>query len=121
MADEVMIRVDGVVLPSPSGFSWGKSDISGADAGRTEDTIMHKNRIGSKRKLHLEWQNTDVATTAAILQAFEPEYVQINYPDALAGTYQTRTFYTGDQSAPLRAWTRNYKRYQTVSFDVIER
>lgn len=121
MATETMITVDGVAMPTPSAFTWGKSDISGADSGRTEDTLMHKNRVGEKRKLHLEWQNTDPTTTSRILQAFQPEYISVRYPDALSGNYETRTFYVGDMSAPVRYWWFNHKRYQTVSFDVIER
>ena len=116
-----MITVGNTALPDPSAFTWGKADISAADSGRTEDTIMHKNRVGTKRQLHLEWQNKDPATTAAILQAFEPEYVSITYPDALTGTNLTKTFYTGDQSAPVRYWWVGHKRYQSISFDVIER
>lgn len=116
-----MITVGGVALPDPSEFTWGQADISASDSGRTEDTIMHKNRVGTKRQLHLGWQNKDPATTATILQAFEPEYVSITYPDALTGTTLTKTFYTGDKSAPVRYWTAGLKRYQTISFDVIER
>lgn len=116
-----MITVGNTALPDPSAFTWGQADISAADSGRTEDTIMHKNRLATKRQLHLEWQNTDPATTAQILQAFEPEYVSVTYPDALTGTNLTKTFYSGDKSAPVRYWWYNHKRYQTISFDLIER
>lgn len=121
MAAETMITVNNVALPTPSGFTWGKADISAADAGRTEDTLMHKNRVGEKRTLHLEWQNKDPATTAQILQAFEPEYVSVRYPDALSGNYETRTFYCGDMSAPVRYWWAGHKRYQLISLDITER
>lgn len=116
-----MITVDNVSLPDPSGYSWGLQDISASDAGRTEDTIMHKNRVGMKRKIHLEWTNKDPATVSTILQAFAPEYVSITFPDSLTGGDLTRTFYRGDISAAVRSWTYNYKRYETVSFDCIER
>lgn len=121
MASETMITVDGVAMPEPSEFTWGESDISASDAGRTEDLLMHKNRLGSKRTLHIAWQNTDSATTSRILQAFYPEYVSVRYPDARSGSYETRTFYCGDRSAPVRYWWYNHKRYSTVSFDLIER
>lgn len=116
-----MITVGGVALPDPSGFSFGLQDISASDAGRTEDTLMHKNRVGSKRQIHLEWTNKDPATVSTILTAFLPEYVSITYPDAVSGSSETRTFYRGDISAAVRSWTTSYKRYQTISFDCIER
>ena len=43
-----MLVVDGVKIKTPSSLSWGKQDISASDAGRTDDTIMHKNKVGEK-------------------------------------------------------------------------
>ena len=40
-----MITVDGVDMPCPSSFSWGLQDVSAAESGRTDDTLMHKNII----------------------------------------------------------------------------
>ena len=46
-----MLWADGVLIKSPSVFSWGLNDVSAADAGRTDDALMHKNRIAQKRKI----------------------------------------------------------------------
>lgn len=116
-----MILVDGSNIKDPSVFEWGLQDVSDKAAGRTEDTIMHKNRIAQKRKLKLSWNNPTLEDASAILQAFNPEYINITYPDALAGKNETRTFYVGDRTAPVRAWASNYKRYTQITFDVIER
>lgn len=45
-----MISVDGVAVKTPSSFSWGLQDISDSAAGRTQDTVMHKNRVGQKER-----------------------------------------------------------------------
>lgn len=121
MAKEIMITVDGVAMPCPSTFSWGLQDISAGESGRTDDTIMHKNRVGQKRKISLAWVAKDWQTTARILQAFNPEYVNVRYPDMMAGAYQTRTFYVGDRSAPVLFWWGGNKRMEKISFDIIER
>ena len=81
---------------------------------------MHKNRIAQKRQLKLSWSGTDTARTAKILQMVNPEYIRVTYPDAMSGTDETRTFYVGDRSAPIKIWTINNKRYETLSFDLIE-
>ena len=52
---EAFLKVDGVALPCPSSFTWGLQDISASESGRTDDTTMHKNRVGQKRKLSVEW------------------------------------------------------------------
>lgn len=116
-----MIIVDGVEMPCPSSFTWGLQDVSDSDAGRTLDALMHKNRIAQKRKLSLQWNAKDPSETAFILQAFNPEYINVTYPDALSGTDETRTFYVGDRSAPVWRWFSGKKYYESVSFDIIER
>ncbi len=116
-----MIIVDGVVIKTPSAFSWGLQDVSDPAAGRTLNALMHKNRIAQKRKLSLSWNHPTPQEAAAILQAFNPEYVRVRYPDALSGSNETRTFYTGDKSAPMKIWTVRNKRYSQISFDIIER
>lgn len=115
-----MMLVDGVELPTPSSFEWGMIDVSASDSGRTQDAQMHKNRIAQKRQLKLSWSGTDTARTAKILQMVNPEYIRVTYPDAMSGTDETRTFYVGDRSAPIKIWTINNKRYETLSFDLIE-
>ena len=104
--------VDGVALPTPSTFEWGLIDVSASDSGRTQDAQMHKNRIAQKRQLKLSWSGTDTARTAKILQMVNPEYIRVTYPDAMSGTDETRT--------PIKIWTINNKRYETLSFDLIE-
>lgn len=116
-----MIYVDGVAVKDPSTFTWGLQDISDKDAGRTQDTIMHKNRIGQKRKISLGWNNATKEEAARILTLFDKEYIKVKYPDAKSGKDETRTFYVGDRSAPVKYWMVGMKRYSSISFEIIER
>lgn len=116
-----MIRVNGVAIKTPSSFSWGLQDVSDSASGRTQDAIMHKNRIAQKRKLSLSWAMPTPTEASQILKAFNPEYVKITYPDTMSGSNETRTFYVGDRTAPVKIWTIGNKRYESISFDVIER
>lgn len=118
--DELLI-VDGVKVKAPSSLTWGLQDNSDSDAGRDNDDLMHKNRTSQKRKLNLSWNGPTPAETAAILQAFNPEYIEVTYNDAMSGEAETRTFYVGDRSAPVAIWTVNHKRYTSISFNIIER
>lgn len=116
-----MMWVDGKTIKTPSGFVWGLQDISNSVAGRTQDALMHKNRIARKRKLSLTWAFPTPQEAAAIMAAFDPEYVSITYPDTKTGKNETKTFYTGDITSPMKIWTVGKKRYEMLSFDVIER
>lgn len=118
---ETMITVDGVAVPNPSKFEWSLNDVSASTAGRTDDAIMHKDRISQKRKISLSWNIKSWEDTAQIMQAFNPEYFDVTYPDMLSGKYETRTFYRSDPSAPVKMWLDGKKRIETISFNIIER
>ena len=64
MAD-VFIKINGAAMPCPSSFTWGLQDISASESGRTDDTIMHKNRVGQKRKLEIGWNAPEWEGTGA--------------------------------------------------------
>lgn len=119
---DVFLKVDGVAMPCPSSFTWGLQDISASESGRTDDTTMHKNRVGQKRKLSIGWNAPDWDTACDIIQAVNPEYIEVEYPDLLdRNKHAVRTFYVGDRSAPFKCWWIGNQRMEGVSFDFIER
>lgn len=111
--------VDGVAVKCPSGYQWKLSDVSASDAGRTEDTVMDKMRIGQCVHLELSWAYLTIAEAAAVLTAFNPEYITVCYLDAMAGTWLTSEFYVGDRSAPL--YNAELGLWTNVSFNIVER
>lgn len=119
----IIKTVDGVDCPTPSEYTWGLSDSSASDAGRVQDgnDTMYKNRTSQKRKLTLKWNAPSPEKTSQILKMFNPEYISVQYLDAMSNQVETRTFYVGDRSAPLTCYTVNHKIYSSVSFDIIER
>lgn len=117
-----MITVDNVEIKCPSEYTYGLEQVNSADAGRTQDAVMHVERIAQKVKLELSWSGLTWAETAAIMTAFQPEYISVKYPDMLTGTYLTKTFYTGDKSAPVKQWFSDdgEKIIDKLSFNIIE-
>ena len=104
-------------LPVPSKYDWKLSDVSAADAGRTEDAKMHKLRIAQKVHIELEWQNVSDAVAQTVLTAFQPEYISVNYYDYKAMAFQTKTFYVGDRTVSSYSRINNIA---TISFNIIE-
>lgn len=105
----------------PSAFEWSFQRVSAAESGRTDDALMHVNQVAVKRKVKLAWTATTPSETAAILQAFLPEYIYVKYFDPMDDAVVTKCFYTGDMEAPVKIWTVNNKLYEEISFDIIER
>lgn len=114
-----IISVNGAAVKCPSSYKYTLSDVSASDAGRTEDGVMHKKRIGQLVKLEIAWNNVTTEEAAAILTAFNPEYVNVRYLDAKSGSFQTREFYVGDRSAPL--YNATLGLWSNISFNIIER
>lgn len=111
--------VDGVSVPCPSSYVWKLEDVSTPDAGRTEDTVMHKKRIGQLTGIELSWQNISTSKASAILQAFNPEYITVRYLDPMVGGYVTSEFYVGNRSAPM--YNAKLDVWSNVSFNIIKR
>ena len=111
--------VDGKYIKCPSSYLWKLEDVSAADAGRTEDTMMHKKRVGQVVGLELSWQNIPTNEVSELLKAFNPEYITVCYLDAMEGKYVTSEFYVGNRSAPM--YNSRLGVWQNVSFNIIER
>lgn len=88
---------------------------------RTDDALMHKNRVAQKRKLQIGYNGLTPEEASTILQAVNPEYINVTYFDLLAGENQTRTFYVGDRSSPFKWWWDGKHILETLTFDLIER
>lgn len=110
-------------IPAPNTWGWDLMDISAPDAGRTQDAgnTMHKMRVSQKRKLAPTWKNRSYTVIAQILQAFNSEYVYVQYLDAMDGQLEIRQFYTGDKSASLHQVFVGGIEYSQLSFSLIER
>lgn len=111
--------VNGQTIKVPSSYVYDLQDISAADAGRTEDTVMDKMRIGQAVKLELSWRALSTSEVARILTVFNPEYITVEYLDAMSGGYRTSVFYVGDRTTP--AYNTSLNLWENVSFNIIER
>lgn len=111
--------VDGKSVKCPSSYLWKLEDVSASDAGRTEDVMMHKKRIGQLVGLELAWQNITTSEVSDILKAFNPEYITVCYLDAMQGKFVTSEFYVGNRTAPMYSAVKGL--WQNVSFNLIER
>lgn len=120
MADYNPIQsVDGKSIKAPSSYQWDMEDLSDSSAGRTEDCVMHKNRIGQKVAISLSWNNISTDDVSTILKAFNPEYISVKYLDPMQGGYTTKTFYVGNRSAPL--YNGKLGLWSNLSFKIIEK
>lgn len=108
-----------VWLPPPSSYVCEIEDVSGASAKRTEDTVMHKKKIGQAIAISLTYKMVSVRDCAKLLQAFNPEYLFAEFLDPKAGDYRILEFYVGNRSVPL--YNAGLGKWESLSFKIIQR
>jgi len=116
------MKIQGVTYKTPSSLTWGYSDLSSEESGRTLDRLSHKDIIASKVKLDCSWSNPNATETMALLQAVCPyAYRNITYLDPMTNTEVTKEFYTGDKKAPVKTYALGSAIYSDVSFNFVEK
>nr|DAM22589.1 MAG TPA: hypothetical protein [Caudoviricetes sp.]DAU80428.1 MAG TPA: hypothetical protein [Caudoviricetes sp.] len=101
------------------GYKWELEDASASDAGRTEDVVMHKKRIGQTDAVTLKFSGLSIANASKILKMFNPEYITVKYLNMLEGGYVTKEFYVGNRSAPL--YNSSLNVVDNVTFKIVAR
>lgn len=116
------ITVNGTAIPSPDmPFKWSLNDISSEDSGRDLNGSMDKDEVAKKVTLDCTWSHCTSAEISLLLQTVKPHtFVQVNYPDPMAGIFTSRTFYTGDVSCEM-SLSDNGEMYWSAKLTFIER
>lgn len=114
-----IISVDGQTIPCPSSYQYVLQDVSAPNAGRTEDGMMDKQRVGQVVGLNLQWVNFTTDVGSRILKAFDPEYITVDYLDLKHGGYVKREFYVGDRTAP--AYNTELGLWSSLSLNIMFR
>lgn len=109
----------GSILNAPLLISGGYRTFQHPMPDAQRITRWTKKRLGQCVKLELEWKYTTIKEAAAILKAFNPEYINVTYLDAMAGDWKTSEFYVGDRAVPM--YNSRMNRWEGISFNIIER
>ena len=94
-----LFKVNGIDIPSPVSCTWGFSDLSSDESGRSTRTgAMQKDIIAQKRTLDFTWGilSLDEAAIVAKLCKNSGAAVLLTYPDILENKIIIGQFYTGD-------------------------
>lgn len=106
-----------VYVKTPASYEYNLQDVSKSTAGRTEDALMHKQRLGQVCSLNLTWNAVKTEDVAALLQMFDDEYFYVEYLDAKTGEYRVDKFYCGDRATPM--YNAVLGLWSNISFNLI--
>ena len=116
------ITVNGTAIPSPDmPFKWSLNDISSEDSGRDLNGSMDKDEVAKKVTLDCTWSHRTAADISLLLNTVKPHtFVEVNYPDPMAGDFTSKTFYTGDVNCEMDG-SDSGEMYWSAKLTFIER
>lgn len=114
-----MIKVNGVVLPSPSEYQVGIMDITRAERNAAGDMV--KDIIATKRKIELRWNYLSREDTSKVLRLVSSNFFTVEYIDPQEGDWRTGVFYCGDRTVGALDYRNGRIRYKDLRFSLIER
>ena len=100
-------------------FKWTRNDVDSDKSGRTMDVLMHRKRLGQKRKISLTCRRLSCAELQRLARALNPEYVQITYLDPEFGVV-TKTFYGTSISATTGIVLDGETYWDDTGFELVE-
>lgn len=121
MAQTLIFRINGVEMPCPSKFDIGIQDVSDPDAGRDLSGRMWKGKVAQKITIDVAYPYPTPDVVSKVLNAIEPEYINVTFEHPRTMEATTIECYVGDRSAPYKFWWVGNKRFETLSFRLIER
>ena len=119
-----ILQINNLAIADPQTLTWDLYDLDGEDgSGRTQDGLMHRDRVAIKRKLNCTWAPMEPPEMSALLKAMDVVFFTVRYPDAHDGTYREGTFYVGDRSTPMYVWNNEKQKFmwEGLSANFIER
>lgn len=111
--------------PAHGGFTVSLQDIDAANAGRSANGTMIRDRVcgaaNAKRKLEIQWPPMNSEQTAALLQAVKDTFFYVEYPDPYTGARRTAQFYAGDRTAPVYWVVGGEVLWESIRFNLVEK
>lgn len=114
-----MIKINGVELSPPSGYTAAIQDISQADRNANGTIIIE--RIATKRKLSLSWGVLSGSELSTILNLVSGVFFSVEYVDPQDGEIKSGTFYCGDRTCEAITYKNSQAYWKNAKFDIIER
>lgn len=115
-----ILTIAGVEVKDPSVFQVDLQDID-KESERNANGTMQRTRVAVKRKLTVEWGPLSNSEISKILKSVSDVFFTVKYPDPELGGIATKTFYTGDRSAPVLRVNKGVTRWEGLKTNLIER
>lgn len=102
------------------GVARQRADVESPDAGRTLDAKMHRSRIARKLRLDITCRPLTSAEAKIVLDAVEPEWIDVVYDDPHDGANSRKTVYSNNIPATIAMTKDGVDYWEGIVFPLIE-
>jgi len=119
--DNFDFRIDGTVLPPPSGYNYNEADLvensTRNGKGFASWDVVRQN-VGN---LELSWDNLDGDRLKQVIRAIRgKKSFNVHFFNTLTGDHETRVFYSGDRATQLARYVSAVKYWATLTIPFTE-
>lgn len=115
-----ILTIAGVEVKDPKVFQVEIMDID-KESERNASGTMQRTRVAIKRKLTVEFGPLSNSEISKILNSVSDVFFTVKYPDPVVGGYATKTFYTGDRTAPVLRTVNGVARWEGLKTSFVEK
>ena len=103
------------------GLKWSRNDVESADSGRTQDSIMHRGRVGIKCRLDATCTPLYADQMKIVLRAILPQDLTVRFFDPQEGGYRVADMYSNNITASFVKMNIDGTQYwEALQFPLIE-
>ena len=103
------------------GLSWSRNDVDASSAGRTQDSKMHRARLGVKARLDANCTPLYAEDMSLVLTAILPEWLSVKFFDPQIGNYREAKMYSNNVKATFLKMNADGTSYwESLTFPLIE-
>ena len=99
----------------------GRLEDIDKESERNANGTMQRTRVATKRKLTVEWPPLSNSEISKILGALSDVFFTVKYPDPMVGGITTKTFYSGDRTAPVLKVINGVTRWEGLKTNLVEK
>jgi hypothetical protein len=115
------LKIDGVALPAPSGYSFTESDLvvnSERNAAGYASWDLVRSNVGS---LNITWENVSREKVVKIIAAIRGKKTfRATFLNTNTGNMETRTFYAGDRANELVRYVSSLSYWSSLTIPFVE-
>lgn len=102
------------------GLKWSRNDVEASSAGRTQDGIMHRARVGLKVRLDCKCRPLLLEEAHIVLSAIKPVWLQVSYLDPQDGAIRVAKMYSNNIPATFLFMRAGTNYWEGIDFPLIE-